>query len=133
MPRYNNPRHQNTTVANQAYTFNSTTLNTSINCTPGTFNMGAPFNTYQVPYNQQQNQTYAQNQQHHNNLFTEQSSKTPQPDTTTIMEQLKQLLLAHKNPVHQVNEVKLTTPQLGTTWDLNAAAELPTAQEDQSQ
>ena len=94
--------------------------------------MGAPFNTYQVPYNQQQNQTYAQNQQHHNNLFAEQSSKTPQPDATAIMEQLKQLLLAHKNPVHQVNEVKVMTPQLGTTWDLNAAAELPTAQEDQS-
>ena len=56
-PRYNNPRHQNTTVANQAYTFNGTTLNTSVNYTPGTFNMGAPFNTYQIPYNQQQNQT----------------------------------------------------------------------------
>ena len=45
-PRYNNPRHQNTTVANQAYTFNGTTLNTSVNYAPGTFNMGAPFNTY---------------------------------------------------------------------------------------
>ena len=94
--------------------------------------MGVPFNTYQVPYNQQQNQTYAQNQQYHNNSFTEQSSKTPQPDTTAIMEQLKQLLLAHKNPVHQINEVKVMTPQPGTTCDLKAAAELPTAQEDQS-
>ena len=51
-PRYNNPRHQNTTVANQAYTFNGTTPNANVNYTPGTFNMGAPFNTYQVPYNQ---------------------------------------------------------------------------------
>ena len=132
-PRYNYPRHQNTTVANQAYTFNSTTLNTSVNYAPGTFNIGAPFNTYQVPYNQQQNQMYAQNQQHHNNSFAEQNNKTPQPDTTAIMEQLKQLLLAHKNPVHQVNEVKVTTPQPGTTWDLKAAAELTTAQEDQSE
>ena len=132
-PRYNNPRHQNTTVANQAYTFNGTTLNTSVNYASGTFNMGAPFNTYQVPYNQKQNQMYTQNQQHHNNSFTEQSNKTPQPDATAIMEQLKWLLLAHKNPVYQVNEVKVMTPQLGTTWDLNAAAELPTAQEDQSE
>ena len=93
--------------------------------------MGAPFNTYQVLYNQKPNQTSTQNQQYHNNLFTEQSNKTPQPDPTTIMEQLKQLLLSHKNPVHQVNEVKATTPQPGTTWDLKAAAELPTAPEDQ--
>ena len=95
--------------------------------------MEAPFNTYQVPYNQQLNQTYAQNQQYHNNLFAEQSNKTSQLDATTIMEQLKQLLLSHKNPVHQVNKVKVTTPQPGTTWDLHAAAELPTAQEDQSE
>ena len=130
-PRYNNPRHQNTTVAKQANTLNGTTLNTSINYTPGTFNMGPPFNTYQIPCNQQQNQTYAQNQHYHNMSFAEQSSKAPQPDATTIMEQLKQLLLAHKNPVHQVNEVKVMAPQPGTTWDLKAAAELPTAQEDQ--
>ena len=104
-----------------------------MNYAPGTFNMGAPFNTYQVPYNQQQNQMYAQDQQHHNNSFTEQSSKTPQPNATAIMEQLKQLLLAYKNPMHQVNEVKVTTPQSGTMWDLKAAAELPTVQEDQSE
>ena len=94
--------------------------------------MGAPFNTYQVPYNQPQNQMYAQNQQQHHNSFAEQSNKTLQLDVATIMEQLKQLLLAHKDPVHQVNEVKVMTPQLGTTWDLNAAAELPTAQDQQS-
>ena len=70
-PRYNNPRHQNTMVANQAYTFNGTTPNANVSYTPGTFNMGAPFNMYQVPYNQQQSQSYAQNQQHHNNSFTE--------------------------------------------------------------
>ena len=66
-------------------------------------------------------------------MFAEQSSKTPQSDATAIMEQLKQLLLAHKNLVHQVNEVKAKTPQPGTTWDLKAAAELPTAQENQSE
>ena len=95
--------------------------------------MGAPFNTYQVPYHQQQNQNYSQNQQYHNNSFAEQNSKTPQPDATAIIEQLRQLSLPQKNPVHQVNEVKAMTPQPGTTWDLKAAAELPTAQEDQSE
>ena len=52
------PRHQNTTVANQAYTFNGTTPNANLSYAPGTFNMGVPFNTYQVPYNQLQNQSY---------------------------------------------------------------------------
>ena len=94
--------------------------------------MGAPFTTYQVPYNQQQNQNYTQNQQYHNNSFAEQSSKAPQQDATAIIEQLRQLLLPQKNSVHQVNKVKTMTPQPGTTWDLKAAAELPTAQEDQS-
>ena len=42
-PRYNNPRHQNTTVANQAYTFNGTTPNANMSYAPGTFNMGTPF------------------------------------------------------------------------------------------
>ena len=94
--------------------------------------MGAPLNTYQVPYSQLQNQSYAQNQQYHNNSVAEQSSKTPQQDATAIIEQLQQLLLPQKNSVHQVNEVKAMMPQPGTTWDLKAAAELPTAQEDQS-
>ena len=62
IPWYNNPRHLNTTTANQAYTFNGTTPHTSVSYAPGTFNMGAPFSTYQqVPYNQQQNQSYTQN------------------------------------------------------------------------
>ena len=43
-------------VANQAYTFNGTTPNANVSYAPGTFNMGAPFNMYLVPYNQQQNQ-----------------------------------------------------------------------------
>ena len=130
-PRYRNPRHQNTMVANQCYTFNGTTPNTNVSYAPGTFNMGAPFNMYHVTYNQQQNQSYPQNQQHHNNSIAEQKSKVPQQDTTAIIEQLRQLLLPQKNSVHQVNKVKATTLQPGTTWDLKAAAELPTAQEDQ--
>ena len=97
-----------------------------------TFNMGAPFNMYQVPYNQQQNQSYPQNQQYHNNSFAKQNSKIPQQDATAIIEQLRQLLIPQKNALHQVNEVKATMPQPGTTWDLKAAAELPTAQEDPS-
>ena len=120
-------------VANQAYTFNGTTPNANVSYTPGTFNMGTPFNTYQVPHNQKQNQNYSQKQQYHNNSFTEQNSKTPQQDATAIIEQLQQLLLPQKNSVHQVNEVKAMMLQPGTTWDLKAAAELPTTQEDQSE
>ena len=120
-------------MANQAYTFNGTTPNANVSYAPGTFNMSTPFNMYQIPYNQQQNQNYTQNQQDHNNLFTEQSSKILQQDATAIIEQLQQLLLPQKNPVHQVNKVKVTTPQPGTTWDLKVAAELPTAQEEQSE
>ena len=87
-PRYNNPRHQNTAVANQAYTFNGTTPNANMGYAPGTFKMGAPFNTSQVPYNQQQYLSYTQNQQYPNNSFAEQSSKTQQQDATAIKEQL---------------------------------------------
>ena len=67
-----------------------------------------------------------------NNSFAEQNSKTPQQDTTAIIEQLRQLLLPQKNSTHQVNEVEAAMPQPGTTWDLKAAAKLPTAQEEQS-
>ena len=38
-----------------------------------------------------------------------------------------------KNPAHEVNEVRAMTPQPGTTQDLKAAAELPTAQEEESE
>ena len=96
----NTPRHQNTMVANQAYTFNGTTPNANVNYAPGTFNMGTPLNTYQAPYNQQQNQSYTQNQQYHNNSFAEQSSKTTQQDATAIIEQLRQLLLQMKQNNH---------------------------------
>ena len=132
-PQYNNPRHQNTTLANHAYTFNSTSPNASISYAPGTFNMGEPFSMYQqVQCNQQQNQAYTQNQQYHNNSFTDkQNNQTPQSDATALVEKPQQLLLAHKNAAHQVNEVKVMTPQLGTTWDLKAAVGLPTTQEDQ--
>ena len=94
--------------------------------------MGAPFSTYQqVPYHQQQNQAYTQNYQYHNNSFADkQNNQTPQSDAAALIEKLQQLLLAHKNPTHQVNKVKVTTPQPGTMWDLKAAVELPTTQED---
>ena len=134
-PQYNNPRHLNTTLANQVYTFNGTTLHASVSYTPGTFNMGAPFSTYQpVPYNHQQNQQYTQNQQYHNNLFTEkQNNTTPQSDATALIEKLQQLILMHKNPAHQVNEVQVVTPKPSTAWDLQATVELPSIQEDQSE
>ena len=105
-PWYNNPRYLNTTVANQAYTFNGTTLHASVSYAPGTFNMGAPFSTYQpVSYNHQQNQLYTQNQQYCNNSFAEkQNNVKPQSDATALTEKLQQLILMHKNPAH-VNEV----------------------------
>ena len=97
--------------------------------------MGAPFSTYQlVLYNHQQNQLYTQNQQYHNNLFAEkQNNVTPQSDATALVEKLQQLILMHKNPAHQVNEVQVVTPKPSTTLDLKAAAELPSTQEDQSE
>ena len=95
--------------------------------------MGAPFSTYhQVPYNQLQNQSYTQNQEYNNNSFMDkQNNQTSHSDTVALIEKLQQLLLAHKNPAHQVNKVKVMTPQPGTMWDLKAATELPTRQEDQ--
>ena len=59
--------------------------------------------------------------------------KNQQQDAKAIIEQLRQLLLPQKNPTHKVNEVRAMTPQPGMTWDLKAAAELPTAQEEQSE
>ena len=97
-PRYNNPRHMNTTVANQAYTFNGTTPHASINYAPGTFNMGAPFSTHQqVLYKYQSNHLQTQNPKYHNNSFVEkQNNATPQSDAAAIVEKLKQLILTHK-------------------------------------
>ena len=131
--RYNNPRHLNTTVANQAYTFNGTTPHASLSYTPGTFNMEAPFSTHQqVLYNYQSNQLKTQNPQYHNNSFTEkQNNATPQSDAAALVEKLQQLILTHKNQAHQVNVVQVASPQPSTTWDLKAAAELPMVQEDQ--
>ena len=58
---------------------------------------------------------------------------TPQSDATTLIEKLQQLILTHKNPAHQVNEVQVVTSKPSTTWDLKAAMELPSTQEDQSE
>ena len=134
-PRYNNPRYLNMLVANQAYIFNGTTPHASISYAPGTFNMGAPFSTHQqVPYNYQPIQLQTQNQQYCNNSFAEkQNIATPQSDAAALVEKLQQLILTHKNQAHQVNEVQMVTPQPSNTWDLKAAAELPMAQEDQSE
>ena len=134
-PRYNNPRHLNTTIANQAYKFNGTTPHASVSYAPGTFNMGAPFFTHQqVLYNYQSNQLQTQNPQYCNNLFAEkQNNETPQSDAAALVEKLQHLILTHKSQAHQVNEVQVVTPQPRTTWDLKATAELPTAQEDQSE
>ena len=86
--------------------------------------MGAPFSTYQqVLYNPQQNQAYTKNQQYRNNSFVDkQNNQASQSDAAGLIEKLQQLLLAHKTPAHQVNEVKVMTPQPGTMWNLKAAA-----------
>ena len=84
IPDTTTPGHQNTTIANQAYTFNGTTPNASVSYAPETFNMGAPFSTYQqVLYNQQQNHSYTQKQQYRNihlwiNKTTRHHSQTKQ-------------------------------------------------------
>ena len=98
-PRYNNPRHLNTTVANQAFTFNGTTPHASVSYTPGTFNMRAPFSTQQqVPYKYQPNQLHTQNQQYRNNSFVKkQNNTTSQSDATALVEKLQKLILTHKN------------------------------------
>ena len=134
-PWYNNPRHLNTTVANQAYTFNGTIPHASIGYAPGTFNMGAPFSTHQqVLYNYQPNQLHTQNQQYRSNSFAEkQNNATSQSDATTLVEKLQQLILTHKSQAHQVNEVQVVTLKPSTTWDLKAAMELSTTQVDQTE
>ena len=58
---------------------------------------------------------------------------TPQSDATALIEKLQQLILMHKNPAHQVNEVQMATPKPSTTWDLKVVAELPSTQENQSE
>ena len=50
--------------------------------------MDAPFNIYQVPYSQQQNQSYTQNQQYHNN---EVKAMMPQPGTTWYLKAAAEL------------------------------------------
>ena len=115
--------------------FNGATPHASVNYAPGTFNMEAPFSTHQqVPYSYQSNQLQTQNPQYRNNSFAEkQNNATTQSDAAAIVKKLQQLLLTHKNQAHQVNKVQMATPQPSTTWDLKATAELPTAQEDQSE
>ena len=134
-PRYHTPRHLNTTVANQAYTFNSATPHASINYAPGTFSMGAPFSTHhQVPYRYQSNQLQTQNSQQRTNSFTEnKSNMMTQTDTAVLVEQLQKLLNIYKRQNHQVNDIQVVTPQPSTTWDLKTAAELPSAQEEEQE
>ena len=89
---------KNTTVANQAYTFNDTTPHASINYVPGTFSIGAPFSTHhQVPYGYQSNQQQTQLSQQRVNSFTkDQSNSVTQTDTTVLLDQLQKLLNNHK-------------------------------------
>ena len=134
-PRYNTPRPQNTTVANQAYIFNGTTPHASVNYAPETFSMRAPFSTYhQAPYGYQSNQQQSQPSQQRVNSFTQdQNNSTPQTDTVTIIDQIHKLLNTHKRQTHQVNKVKVAAPKASTTWDLNSAAEVPQGQKDKSE
>ena len=131
-PQQFTPRHQSTTVANQAYTFNGTTAHPSVNYAPGMLNTGpthqhwgyqAPSNQYQ-PYpnqfaNRQQTPTF--------NSFTHNNSQAPNkntPDgTNMIIEQMTKLLNSFKTTPHQVQEV--TAQATAGAWDLGQASELP--------
>ena len=85
--RHSTPKHQNTTIANQAYTFNGTTPHACVSYAPGTFNMGAPFSTHhQVPYGHQPSQQQTQpSQQRFNSFAQEQSNHATQADLTVML------------------------------------------------
>ena len=135
-PRHPTLQHQNTTVANLAYTFNSTTPHASVNYAPYAFNMGAPFSApYQVPYGYQPNQQQVQLLHHGFNSFThKQNSNAAQADPATVLiDQIQKLLSSHKKQAHQVNKVQASQPQPSAQWDLHTLSELPQSQGNQSE
>ena len=139
-PRQFTPRHQSTTVANQAYTFNGTTAHPNISYAPGMLNMGLMHqqwgyqnqdNQYQPYCNQYGNkqQTPAFNSFAQSNTQT--STKNTTNNTSTILDQMTKLLSSLKAQTHQVQEIQAqTTTEM---WDLGQAAELPQITTDNSE
>ena len=123
---FNTPRHQSTTVANQAYTFNGTTAHPNISYTPGTLNMG-PMHQQWGYQNQPYYNQYGNKQMPAYNSFAQSSTQTGTKNTldntSTIIEQMAKLLNSLKTQTHQVQEIQAQTTS--ETWDLSQAAELP--------
>ena len=133
--RFNTPRHQSTTVANQAYTFNSTTTHPNVSYAPGTLNMG-PMHQQWGYQNQPYHSQYGNKQQTPAfNSFTQSNTQTgtkSTPDNTgTIIEQMVKLLSSLKAQTHQVQEIQAQTTS--ETWDLSQATELPQTTTDSSE
>ena len=132
--RFNTPRHQSTTVANQAYTFNGTTTHPNISYAPGTLNMGPMHQQWgyqNQPYHNQysnKQKTPAFNSFAQNNAQT--GTKNTPDNTGTIIEQMAKLLSSLKAQTHQVQEIQAQTTS--ETWDLSQATELPQTTTDSS-
>ena len=132
---FNTPRHQSTTVANQAYTFNGTTTHPNVSYVPGTLNMGPMHQQWgyqNQPYHSQygnKQQTPAFNSFAQSNTQT--STKNTPDNTGTIIEQMVKLLNSLKAQTHQVQEIQVqTTTEM---WDLSQATELPQITTDSSE
>ena len=125
--RFNTPRHQSTTVANQVYTFNGTTTHPSISYAPGTLNMG-PMHQQWGYQNQPYHSQYCNKQQMpafnsfaQSNMQT--STKSTPDNAGTIIEQMAKFLSSLKAQTHQVQEIQAQTTS--EMWDLSQATELP--------
>ena len=134
------PRHQSTTVANQAYTFNGTTVHPSISYAPGTLNMGSMHQ--QWGYQSQDNQYQPYHNQYGNkqqkptfNSFAQSSTqanpKNTTDNTSAILEQMTKLLSNLKAQSHQVQQMQAQTTT--EAWDLGQAAKLPQVTADSSE
>ena len=134
------PRHQSTTVANQAYTFNDSTTHPNVSYAPGMLNMGpihqqsgyqSQDNQYQPYHNQYSNkqQTPAFNSFAQNS--TQANPKNTTNNTSTILEQMSKLLSSLKAQSHQVQEIQAQTT--AEAWDLGQATELPQVTTDNSE
>ena len=139
-PQQFTPRHQSTTVANQAYTFNRTTAHPNVSYAPGMLNMG-PMHQ-QWGYQNQDNQYQPYHNQYSNkqqslafNSFAQSSTqanpKNTTDNTSTILEQMTKLLSSLKAQSHQVQEIQAQTTT--EAWDLGQAAKLPQVTPDNSE
>ena len=105
-------------VANQAYTFNDTTVHPNMSYVPGTLNMGLMHQ--QWGYQNQDSQYQPYHNQYGNkqqapafNSFTQSSTqanpKSTTDNTSAILEQMAKLLSNFKAPSHQVQEMQAQT------------------------